>query len=199
LAVTTTHRGYLCSCSVLTFYNTGLWQRSLHGRRLGLCLRGGSGLLSGWRGLLFSHRCVGFIPIPGQVRGFPAEYATGCQPSTTTKPNVLVGKDLHLQARPDYCHSWGAEDAGDVDQFSLSRRLLLGLSDRWLFISNHGWLSTPRSNWGLARQLRHKFFYGGGWAAAGSSRLSHRIPVAFVPLFYGVGRRNHLQAKEFRC
>jgi hypothetical protein len=48
------------------------------------------------------------------------------------------------------------------------------------------------------RQLRHKFFHGGGWAAAGSSRLSHRIPVAFVPLFYGDGRWNLLQAMEFR-
>jgi hypothetical protein len=25
------------------------------------------------------------------------------------------GKDLHLQARPDYCHGWGAKYAGDVD------------------------------------------------------------------------------------
>jgi hypothetical protein len=48
------------------------------------------------------------------------------------------------------------------------------------------------------RQLRHKFFHGGGWAAAGSSRLSHRILVALVLLFYGVGRRNVLQATEFR-
>jgi hypothetical protein len=56
---------------------------------------------------------------------------------------------------------------------------------------------TPISNWGLARQLRHELFYGGGWAAAGSSRLSHHIPVTFVPLFYGVGRRNLLQAMEF--
>jgi hypothetical protein len=110
---------------------------------------GGSGLLSGWRGFLFSHRCAGFIPIPGQVRGFPAEYTTGCQPSTTTKPNVLLGKDLHLQARPDYCHGWGAEDADDVDQSSLSRHLFLGLSSRWLFCNSHGRLSTPRNNWGL--------------------------------------------------
>jgi hypothetical protein len=27
---------------VLTFYNAGLWQRSLHGRRLGLCLGAGA-------------------------------------------------------------------------------------------------------------------------------------------------------------
>jgi hypothetical protein len=48
------------------------------------------------------------------------------------------------------------------------------------------------------RQLRHEFFYGGGWAVAGSSRLSHRILVTFVPLVYGVERRNLLQATEFR-
>jgi hypothetical protein len=45
--------------------------------------------------------------------------------------------------------------------------------------------------------LRHKFFYGGGWVAAGSSRLSHRVPVTFVPLICGVGRWNFLQAMEF--
>jgi hypothetical protein len=43
-------------------------------------------------------------------------------------------------------------------------------------------------------QLRHKFFYGGGWAAVSFSRLSHHLPDAFVPLVYGVGRRNLLQA-----
>jgi hypothetical protein len=58
----------------------------------------GADPLSGWRGFFFSHCRTGFILIPGQVRGFPAEYTTGCQPSTTTKPNVLLGKDLHLQA-----------------------------------------------------------------------------------------------------
>jgi hypothetical protein len=79
-----------------------------------------------------------------------------------------------------------------------SLRLLLGLSSRWLSSNSHGRFSTPLSNWGLARQLRHEFFYDGGLAAAGSSWLSHRIPVAFVPLVYGVGRRNLLQATELR-
>jgi hypothetical protein len=36
-------------------------------------------------------------------------------------------------------------------------------------------------------QLRHKFFYGGGWVAV-------PCPVAFVPLVYGVRRWNFLQA-----
>jgi hypothetical protein len=184
-------------CSVLTFCDASLWQCSLHGRRLGLCLRGGSRLLSGWCGFLFNHRCTGFIPIPGQVHGFPAEYTIGCQPSTTTKPNVLLGKDLHLQARPDYCHGWGAEDTSNVDQPSLSGRLPSGLSSRQLFSDSSGRFSTPLSNWGLARELRHEFFHGGGWAVAASSRLSHRIPIAFVSLLYRVGRRNLLQAMEF--
>jgi hypothetical protein len=39
----------------------------------------------------------------------------GCQPSTTTKSNVLLGKDQHLQVRPDYRHGWGTENAGNVD------------------------------------------------------------------------------------
>jgi hypothetical protein len=105
------------------------------GRRLGLCLRGGSGLLSGWRGILFSHLRAGFILVPGQVRGFPAQYTTGCQPSTTTKLHVLLGKDHHLQARPDYCHGRGAKYAGDVDKASFGRRLFFGFSSRQLFSS----------------------------------------------------------------
>jgi hypothetical protein len=28
--------------------------------------------------------------------------------------NVFAGKDHHLQARPDYRHGWGAENAGNV-------------------------------------------------------------------------------------
>jgi hypothetical protein len=107
------------------------------------------------------------------------------------------GKDLHLQARPDYCHGWGAEDAGDVDQSSFSRRLLLGLSSHWLFSDSSGRFSAPLSNWGLARQLRHEILHVGGWAAAAPSRLSHHILVAFIPLLYGVERRNLLQAMEF--
>jgi hypothetical protein len=74
----------------------------------------------------------------------------------------------------------------------------LGLSSHWLFCNSHGWLSTPHNNWGLARQLHLMFFYGGGWAAAGSSRLSHRILVTFVPLLYRVERRNLLQVMESR-
>jgi hypothetical protein len=93
----------------------------------------------------------------------------------------------------------GAEHAGDVDQSSLGRCLLLGLSSRWLFSDSSGRFSAPFSNWGLACQLHHEFFHSGGWAAAASSRLSHRILVSFVPLFYGVGRRNLLQAMEFHC
>jgi hypothetical protein len=39
-------------------------------------LRGGSGLLSGRRGSFFRHGCGGFIPLPGQIRRFPAEYTS---------------------------------------------------------------------------------------------------------------------------
>jgi hypothetical protein len=91
-----------------------------------------------------------------------------------------------------YHHGWGAEDTGDVDQPSLSRCLLLGLSSHWLFSDSSGRFTAPLSNWGLAHQLRHELLHGEGWAAATSSRLSHRIPVAFAPLLYGVGRWNLL-------
>jgi hypothetical protein len=66
--------GLLPPEQVLTIYDAGLRQCSLRGRRLGFCLRGRSGLLSGRRCLFFRHLCSGFIPLPGQVRRFPAEY-----------------------------------------------------------------------------------------------------------------------------
>jgi hypothetical protein len=66
--------GYYNLSRVLTFNYAGFRQRSLSGRRFGLRLRGGSRLLSERRGLFFRHRCGGFIPLPGQIRRFPAEY-----------------------------------------------------------------------------------------------------------------------------
>jgi hypothetical protein len=72
----TTLRGYFHHNRVLTFNDAGLGQGSLHGQRLGLRLRGGSGLLRGRRGFLFRHRCSGFIPLRGQVCRFPAEYTS---------------------------------------------------------------------------------------------------------------------------
>jgi hypothetical protein len=90
--------------------------------------------------------------------------------------------------------------AGDVDKSSFSRRLLFGFSSHWLFSSSScGWLSPALSNWGLMCQLRHEFFHGGGWTTVSSNRLPHRLPVTFVPLVYGVRRRNLLQATEFCC
>jgi hypothetical protein len=62
LAATTTLLGYSYLSSVLTFNDASLRQRSLSGRRFGLCLRGGSGLLSGRRGFFFRHLCSGFTP-----------------------------------------------------------------------------------------------------------------------------------------
>jgi hypothetical protein len=56
---------YYSLSRVLTFNYAGFGQRSLSGRRFGLRLRGGSGLLSGWRGFFLRHRCGGFIPLPG--------------------------------------------------------------------------------------------------------------------------------------
>jgi hypothetical protein len=59
--------GYYSLSRVLTFDHAGFGQRSLSSRRFGLRLRGGSGLLSGWRGFFFRHHCRGFIPLPGQI------------------------------------------------------------------------------------------------------------------------------------
>jgi hypothetical protein len=76
MVTTTTLRRHSNLSRVLTFNDAGLGQRSLSGRRLGLHLRGRSGLLSGRRGFFLRHRCSGFIPLPGQVRRFPAEYTS---------------------------------------------------------------------------------------------------------------------------
>jgi hypothetical protein len=54
--------GYYSLSRVLTFDYAGFRQRSLISRHFGLRLRGGSGLLGGWRGFFFHHRCRGFIP-----------------------------------------------------------------------------------------------------------------------------------------
>jgi hypothetical protein len=124
----------------------------------------------------------------------------GCQPSMTTKSNVLLGKDHHLQGRPDYCHGWGAEDAGNVDQSSLGRRLFLRLCSRCLLSDSSGRRSillsdgsgrrsTPLSNRGLARQLLQELLHGGGWATTTPSWLPHCVLIAFVTLLNGVGRR----------
>jgi hypothetical protein len=76
MATTTNLRGHFDLSRVLTFNDAGLGQRILSGRRLGLRLGGGSGLLNGRRGFSFRHHCSGFIPLPGQVRRFPAEYTS---------------------------------------------------------------------------------------------------------------------------
>jgi hypothetical protein len=182
-------------CSTLTFYYAGLRQCSLYGRRHGFSLGEGSGLLGSWRGIFFSRCCAGFISLPGQVCRFPAQYTIGCQPSTTTNLHVLLEKDLHLQARADNSHGRGAKYAGDVDKPSFNGHLFFGFSCRWLFSSRGcDWLRPALSN----RRLRLDFCHDRGWAAASFSRLSHCLPVAFVPLVYGVGRRNLLQALEIQ-
>jgi hypothetical protein len=72
---------------VFTFNNAGLGQRSLSGRRLGFCLRGGSGLLSRRRAFFLRHLCSGFIPLLGQVRRSPAEYTS----------RLLIKYDYHIK------------------------------------------------------------------------------------------------------
>jgi hypothetical protein len=65
LTTTTTLRGHYSLSRVLTFNYAGFEQCSLSGRCFGLRLRGGSGLLNGWRSFFLRHRCGGFIPLPG--------------------------------------------------------------------------------------------------------------------------------------
>jgi hypothetical protein len=148
LATTTTLRGYFHLSRVLTFNDAGLRQRSLCGWRLGLCLRGGRGLLSGQCGFLFRHHCGRFIPSQDKSVDFLQSTQAGCQSSTTTTSNILLGKDQHLQARSDHRHGWGTEDIGNVDQSSLGRCLFLRLSSRYLFSGSSGRFCAPLSRRG---------------------------------------------------
>jgi hypothetical protein len=142
---------------------------------------------------------AGSSPSQDKSVDFLQSVQAGCQPSTTTTSNVLLGKHQHLQARPDHHHGWGAIDTGDFDQSRLGRRLLLRLCSRCLFSRSSGGFYAPLSNRGLALHLRQELFYSGGWAMTTPSRLPHCVPVAFVTLLNGVGRRHLLQARKLRC
>jgi hypothetical protein len=131
---------------------------------------------------------AGSSPSQDKSVDFLQSVQAGCQPSTTTTSNVLLGKHQHLQARPDHRHDWGTEDTGDVDQARLGRRLLLRLCSRCLFSSSSGGFCAPLSNKGLVLHLRQELFNGGGWATTTPSFLPHCVPVAFVALLNGVGR-----------
>jgi hypothetical protein len=76
MMTTTTLRRHLNHSRVLTFNYAGFGQRSLSGRRFGLRLRDGSGLLSGWRGFFFRHRCSGFFPSQDKSVDFQKKYTS---------------------------------------------------------------------------------------------------------------------------
>jgi hypothetical protein len=97
---------------------------------------------------------AGSSPSQDKSVDFLQSTQAGCQPSTTTTLNVLLGKDQYLQARTDYHHGWGAEDAGNVDQSCLGRRFLLRFSSRCLFSGSSGRFYAALSNRGLALHLR---------------------------------------------
>jgi hypothetical protein len=139
---------------------------------------------------------AGSSPSQDKSVDFLQSTQAGCQPSTTTTSNVLLGKDQRLQARSNHRHGWGAEDTSDVDQSRLGRRLLLRFSSRCLFSGSSGQLRAPLSNRGLALQLRQELFYGGGWAITTPSWLPHCVPIAIVTLLNGVGKRHLLQARK---
>jgi hypothetical protein len=202
LGALTTTRRRLHRRSPLTFYYTGFRQCSLCDRHHSLNLREGTGLLDIERWILFSCRRAGFISFPGQISQLPAQYKIGGQPSKITKLQVLLGKGFHLQARPDDSHGWSAKYAGDVYKpgfggcpfFNLSRYRFFSTSSRARSRSVfHGRRLRLDNSSRLLCHLRHKFFYGGGWAAASLSRLAHRFPVVSFPMINGVGWWNLLR------
>jgi hypothetical protein len=76
---------------------------------------------------------LGSSPSQDKYVDFLHKYTIGCQPSTTTNLHILLGKDVHLQARPDNSHGRGAKYVGDVDKSICSMRLFFGFSSHWLF------------------------------------------------------------------
>jgi hypothetical protein len=86
---------------------------------------------------------AGSSPSQDKSVDFLQSTQTGCQPSTTTTSNVLLGEDQYLQARPNHRHGWGAEDTGNVDQSYLCKRLFLRLSSRCLFSGSSGRFCAP--------------------------------------------------------
>jgi hypothetical protein len=71
---------------------------------------------------------LGSSPSQDKSVDFLHKYTIGCQPSTTTNLHVLLGKDFHLQARPDNSHGRGAKYAGDIDKPGFGGRLFFGFS-----------------------------------------------------------------------
>jgi hypothetical protein len=61
---------------------------------------------------------------------------------------VLLEKNQHLQAQPDYRHGRGAEDTGDVDQSHLGRCLFLRFGTRCLLNSSSSGFCAPLSSGG---------------------------------------------------
>jgi hypothetical protein len=135
-------------------------------------------------------------PLPCWIHPPPrtSQYTIGCQPSTTTNLHVLLGEDLHLQARLDDSHGRGAKYAGDVDKSSFSRRLFFGFSSHWLFSSRScGWLSPTLSNW----RLRLDFCHGGGWTTASFILLPHVSQSPLSPCSTGSEGRISCEHSEF--
>jgi hypothetical protein len=123
-------------------------------------------------------------------------------------------KAWYLQVRPDDSHGRSTEDAGNINQSTLGRRLFLRLFGYRLLhggsgrrrrllrpcgfhLSNGGGCGYSALLWsrGLALQLRQEFFDSGGWTSA-SSRFPHRVPHAFVALFDGLRWRHLLHTKD---
>jgi hypothetical protein len=117
---------------------------------------------------------------------------------------VPLGKMQYLQVRPDYCHSRGTKDAGDIDQSTLSgclllrpcgyhllcsnggrRSALLGSRSHHLFNGGGYGLRAPLRSRGLALQLRQELLDSGGWTTT-SGWLPHCAPHAFVALLDGL-------------
>jgi hypothetical protein len=210
---TTTLRGYYSLSRVLTFYYAGFRQRSLSSRRFGLPLRGGSGLLSGRRGFFFRHRCRGFIPLPGEIRQFPAEYTSRLSIKydyhikyysgrfntykldrttvTVGAPRMLAMSTSPTSAGASSCASVAAASsavtAAGVALSCASAATTSSAQQLRVPCSPEEQGAGAPSVPGVLRQ------WGLG---CDSSGFPHRVPLAFVSLINGLRRRQLLQARK---
>jgi hypothetical protein len=132
-------------------------------------MRGGSGLLSGWRGSFFRHHCGGFISLPGQICRFPTEYTSW----------LSIKYDYHIKYY-----------SGRFNTYRLDRTTVTVGAPRMLVMSTS--LASaghpPALLWSLpfllALHLRQEFFDSGGWATTPSG-LPHRVHSPSSPCSTG--------------
>jgi hypothetical protein len=141
---------------VLTFDHARLRQRRLSSRGSGTAWEAGADSSVGGATSSSATAVEGSPPSQDRSVDFLQKYTKLVVIQARLLHQVLLGKVQYLQAGPDYRHGRGTEDAGNVNQSTLSGHLLLRLYSRCLLYSNGSWRSA------LLRSYSHYLFNGGG-------------------------------------